>query len=290
MKFSKLTKFVCALAIGSVLATGIVPMQAEAAPKKATADLTYVSQVFDADYYYNQYSDVAQVIGKDTNKLLNHYVTYGIKEGRNASAGFNATNYRNNYADLKKAFGTDMMAFCRHYVEYGKNEGRNAIDVLVAPDEAEVIAQTGSVISTYSTKFDAKIARATNVKLAASQINGKVLQPGETFSFLGSILPRTIENGYVVAPVFSNKKVSKGVGGGICQVSSTIYAAVTGTSCTVNERHAHSLPVSYIPKGMDATVSAPSLDFRFTNSYDRPLLLTVEAGDNGVLTVTITLQ
>lgn len=288
MKSKKLAKVVCALAISSVLAGGFSPVSAQAAKTVNKVDTTYISQVFDAEYYFNEYQDVANVFGMNPDKLLEHYVEYGMKEGRNASATFNAVHYKNNYADLKKAFGGDLAAYCRHYIEYGKQEGRNAFDVLVASEEEIELECTE--IATYTTKFNAKIGRATNVKLAASQIDGKVLQPGEQFSFLGSITPRTLENGYVVATVFSGGKKSKGIGGGICQVSSTIYAAVSSTSVSIDERHSHSLPVDYVPKGMDATVSAPSLDFRFTNTYDKPMVLSVEATDAGVLTVTVSLQ
>lgn len=287
MKRQGFAKLVCAFVISSLLTITFSPLQAEAAVKKSSkVDLTYVSQVFDAEYYYNQYSDVANAFGRNRDKLLEHYVTYGIRERRNASATFNVTTYKNNYADLKKAFGSDTFAYFRHYMEYGKAEERNAIDVLVEPERSGA----GTVIASYTTHFDAAIARATNVRLAAEQVDGRVLQPQETFSFLGSLTPRTKENGYVVATVFSGGKVSKGIGGGICQVSSTIYAAVLGTDCRVDERHAHSLGVSYIPKGMDATVSSPSLDFRFTNTYEQPMLIGVTASDEGELTVTISLQ
>lgn len=274
-----LAVMVCVLVMGGTT----IPSQAA---KAGQADNTYVKQVFDAEYYYNTYPDVAAAFGNNYELLLRHYSTYGIYEGRNASASFNATNYKNNYSDLKAAFGGNLFSYCRHYIEYGIAEGRNAIDVLAAPETVEA----GSVIAVYSTEFDASIPRATNVRLAASQIDGKILQPQETFSFLGSITPRTIQNGYVVAPIFSGGKVSSGVGGGICQVSSTIYAAILGTSCTIVERHSHSLPVTYVPKGMDATVASPSLDFRFTNSYEQPMLIRCAAEDNGVLTVTISLQ
>lgn len=285
MKTGKFLRTLCIAAVCCLVLCGFNPMVAQAAKKSTGTNRTYAGEVFDADYYYNTYPDVAAAIGMNPAKLLDHYVTYGIREGRNASAVFNATIYKNNYSDLKVAFGANLFSYCHHYAEYGIAEGRNAIDNL-NPNAA----QGGSVIASYSTEFNTKIGRATNVRLAASQIDGIVLQPNDTFSFLGSITPRTLENGYVVATVFSGGKVSKGIGGGICQVSSTLYAAVLGTTCTVNERHSHSLSVSYVPKGMDATVSAPSLDFRFTNTYSQPLLINASEDSDGVLTVTLTLQ
>ncbi|MCR5719278.1 MAG: VanW family protein [Lachnospiraceae bacterium] len=281
----KSVKTIKCLVLCMVMALSLVTPKTEA--KAASLGSTYVKQVFDADYYYNTYPDVAQAMGNNYNKLYNHYVKFGMNEGRNASAGFNVNTYRNNYDDLDKAFGNDMNSYFKHYVEYGMAEGRSA-----DPGEATVVAYkngpTANVIGTYSTKFSTKIKRAINVRNAASQINGKLVEPGETFSFLGSILPRTEANGYVVAPIFVNKQISEGLGGGICQVSSTIHAAVKGTDCTIVERHAHSLPVSYIPEGWDATVSSPSLDFRFKNTYDSTIKISITA-DNGVLSVTLSL-
>ncbi|MCQ2540054.1 MAG: VanW family protein [Acetatifactor sp.] len=282
MKTKKIIRVLASFVLCVVLAAGAFPMEAQAA-KYSKTDLNYISQVFDAEYYYNTYEDVAKALGNNPSKLLDHYVTHGIREGRNASATFNFSVYKGNYADLKKAFGSNKVSYFRHYIEHGMAEGRNAIDWLVEPPVK------GNVIASYTTQYDAKIGRATNVQLAASQIDGMVLEAGETFSFLGSITPRTLENGYVMATVFSGGKKSKGIGGGICQVSSTIYAAILGTDCEIVERHSHSLPVSYVPKGMDATVSAPSLDFRFTNTYNQPMMLSVTAED-GVLTVDISLQ
>lgn len=270
---------------------GIAPMKVSAAPNTAwtAIETECARQIFDAQYYYDTYPDVAAAFGMDENKLFEHYLNFGIAENRNASESFNVLVYKSNYPDLNQAFGDSLGLYFKHYVEFGLNEGRNAI-VPLNPVEVLVVpgGESGNseIISMYTTNYNHKIARATNVCLAASQINGKVILPGETFSFLSSITPRTRENGYVVATVFSGGKVSKGIGGGICQVSSTLYAAVLGTDCVVNERHAHSLPVSYIPKGMDATVSSPNLDFRFTNTYDYPIMLTVSA-DTGVLTVAI---
>lgn len=287
MKKNKLFRFLTMIVMCALMVASIPVMNSSAAPK---TDLSFLNQVFDAEYYYNTYPDVAAAFGNDSAKLLNHYVTFGMAEGRNASANFNATVYKNNYPDLQAAFGDDDYAYIRHYVEFGMAEGRNASNGQVFVTANAAPSTQGTVVGTYSTKFNAKIPRATNVRLAATQVNGRVLQPGETFSFLNSITPRTRENGYVVAPVFSNKRVSTGIGGGICQVSSTIYAAVLGSSCRVDERHPHSLPVTYMPKDMDATVSAPSLDFRFTNTYDQPLLMSVVESETGVLTVNLILQ
>lgn len=81
--------------------------------------------MFDASYYSAAYPDVAAAYGNNADALLNHFISFGVKEGRNASAEFNPQAYRQRYEDLQAAFGSDMAAYCRHYVAYGKAEGRN---------------------------------------------------------------------------------------------------------------------------------------------------------------------
>lgn len=260
---------------------------------------------FDADYYYNTYPDVAAAIGNNTEALFQHYVTFGIKEGRSASAEFNVQAYRQRYADLQAAYGDDLAGYCRHYAVFGKAEGRNASadgQTMVAPAESsaqenpsENIAEEqpadtfGNVIGTCTTTYDAKIPRANNVALAAQRINGVVLKPGQGFSFSQTVLPRTRANGYVEAPIFVSGEVSTGIGGGICQVSSTLYAAMIRAGLPATERHPHSRPVDYLPKGYDATIAGNRLDLKFTNIFSQPLLIQASA-NNGVLTVTLILQ
>ena len=267
---------------------------------------------FDATYYYNTYPDVAAAMGNNTQALFNHYVTFGIKEGRSASAEFNVQAYRQRYADLQVAFGSDLAAYCRHYMNFGKAEGRNARadgqGVVIAvstvslstdtvneqpvneqPANEQPVSAAGDAIGTCTTTYDANIPRANNVVLAAQRVNGVVVQPGQGFSFSQTVLPRTRANGYVEAPIFVSGKTAVGIGGGICQVSSTLYAAMISAGLPATERHPHSRPVDYLPKGYDATIAGNRLDLKFTNTFSRPLLIQASAS-NGVLTVTLVLQ
>lgn len=265
---------------------------------------TLSTSVFDPSYYYNSNPDLQAAYGYDENALLNHYLTFGLKEGRSGSAEFNAATYKNNYSDLSQTFGNDYLSYCYHYMNFGKTEGRNAASpqgnvtsqasttTTTASTTATVTAPlSGTVLASYSTNYDATIPRATNIAVAVSRINGIVIQPNASFSFSQTILPRTTENGYVVAPVFVNKKVSTGVGGGICQVSSTLYAALLSAGIPATERYAHSLPVSYIPSGMDATISGNSKDLKFTNTTNKPITISASTnGGNGTLTITLLQQ
>jgi len=135
--------------------------------------------------------------------------------------------------------------------------------------EANLFSTTlGSYTSDFSSSSE---NRASNVKKAAEAVNGKILMPGDTFSYNGTIGNPSLANGYKVASVFENGKTAQGVGGGVCQVSSTLYSAVLYADLSVVERHNHSLTVGYVPNGQDATVSYGSLDFRFKNNTEYPV-------------------
>jgi vancomycin resistance protein YoaR len=115
--------------------------------------------------------------------------------------------------------------------------------------------------------------RGENIKLAVSKINGRILAPGEVFSFNDIVGPRTAEGGYQTAHTYSAGKVVDGIGGGICQVSSTLYNAVLKADLNVVERRNHMFTVGYVPYGQDATVSYGTTDFRFSNSTRWPIKL-----------------
>lgn len=254
-------------------------MSAMAAPAALT-NLT-----FDADYYYNTNLDLQVALGYDYNKLYRHYLDFGLAEGRSGSAEFNCQIYRNNYPDLQSAFGNDLYSICVHYEQNGKAEGRNAIasnTVFTAP----AAAPAGTLIGGYSTAYDPNASRAVNVFVAASRINGVVVQPGESFSFNRTILPRTAANGYVNGYVIMGNRFVPGIGGGICQVSSTLYAAMVSANLPATERHPHSLRVDYIPDGLDATISGNILDLKFTNIFAQPIQIQA-AADQGILTILI---
>ena len=120
--------------------------------------------------------------------------------------------------------------------------------------------------------------RAANVELAAKLINRTILLPGDEFSYNGSVGPRTAARGFKAASVYENNKMVDGLGGGICQTSSTLYAAVLYADLQVTERHEHSLEITYAPLGMDATVAYGSLDFRFKNNTSMPIKITTSWG------------
>ena len=128
--------------------------------------------------------------------------------------------------------------------------------------------------------------RLNNIILASAAINGLVLEPGEDFSFNRTVGKRTAAAGYKSAPMFSGGQTVMAIGGGICQVSSTIYSAIKDSDLRIKERHPHGQPISYLPRGRDATVSWGTLDFKFVNNTDFPLRIDVDV-DGRTLTVRV---
>lgn len=241
-----------------------------------SGDIDY-SAVFDAQYYYNTYPDVQQTIGFDEEGLLKHFIDSGMREGRTGKADFNVRSYMKNNLDLLSVYGIkDLSAYYYHYIQSGKAEGRSTG---YAPGNTDEIAS-------FSTQYNTEEDRAVNVELAAQRINGIVIQPGKYFSFSNSILSRTTQNGYVVAPSFASGRVVSSVGGGICQVSSTLYVAMMLSSIPATERYPHSLTVDYVPKGLDSAIVEGVKDLRFKNPYDYPVRIDSSA-ENGTLTVSI---
>ena len=475
-----------------VIAVVAYPTRAEAASQ---SNQNAYRAIFDASYYYNSYPDVAAVCGMDENALFEHFINFGIYEGRSCSTAFNPQVYRQRYTDLQQVFGNDMAAYCQHYVLYGRNEGRDAsaggqaatpiagsasvsrvtitenhptgegldkqevkierdaegknarieqtgdgqkedstkrvktdnvkkveqdgaktetnkITETAKEEEKKIEAKTkttetvktaeiekeeekkieaktkttgtakevekktedkiktakteetntktvkesekksksetksevknesnaeksetakniksteeilatelpeasisetdvkmvksaaterkpsetpkakGQVIGTYTTEYEDNISRAVNVELAAERINGIEVQPGGKFSFSNTILERTAANGYVNGPVYVKGKEVQGIGGGVCQVSSTLYAAMVDAGLKATERHAHSMPVDYVPQNLDATIAGDYLDLKFTNTFSQTLLIEAQA-ENGTLTVTLVLE
>ena len=127
------------------------------------------------------------------------------------------------------------------------------------------------VLGSVSTNHTGDANRNTNLKLAAKALNGKLIRPGETFSYNKTLGERTEAKGYKPAGAYMAGKTVKTVGGGICQVSSTLYYACLKADLEIVERTAHGYTVSYMPYGMDATVSWGSLDYKFKNNTDYPI-------------------
>ena len=123
--------------------------------------------------------------------------------------------------------------------------------------------------------------RINNVRLAANSINGVVLMPGEQFDYNECLGERTTERGYKAAGAYSGGEVVQEVGGGICQVSSSLYYAALLANLQIDTRTCHYFPVGYLPAGLDATVSWGGPEFRFTNNTDWPIKIEASVNESG---------
>ena len=141
-------------------------------------------------------------------------------------------------------------------------------------------ADFSTMISSCSTKYRVGQDRSVNVANAARYLNGAILLPGQGMSASTQFRPRTVVNGYGLGDAITGNTHTKVVGGGICQVSSTLYMAVKNANLKVNQRHKHSEPVSYAPNGDDATVVYGLKDFSFVNNTTDTIYITVYVENN----------
>lgn len=155
--------------------------------------------------------------------------------------------------------------------------------------DVEELKQISDVLATCTTSFETSdAARSANVRNACNKVNGTVLFPGEEFSTLATIAPFTERNGYYPAGSYAAGKVVDSVGGGICQVSSTLYNAVLYSELEVTNRANHAMAVSYVKIGLDATVSEDSgIDFTFVNNTGYPIYIEGYTTTSKRITMTI---
>jgi len=152
----------------------------------------------------------------------------------------------------------------------------------------EEVTQLGeAVVASFKTTFNSGvIGRSKNIDLSAKAINNIIIGTGDSFSFNTTVGPSDAEHGYQPAPEVDDGKLVDGIGGGICQTSSTLYNAIDQLGVSYIEKHHHSLHVGYVPTGRDATVSYGGKDFRFKNTTGVPLLLKAYV-NKGSLTVEV---
>ena len=152
------------------------------------------------------------------------------------------------------------------------------------PQLQKLLTPPVTLLSEAITSFDPKnLNRSQNLLLAASALHGLVIEPGEEFSFNRAVGKRSAARGYRIAIVFEDGKQVPGLGGGVCQVSSTVYQAALKADMTITERHPHSLPVAYAKAGSDATVAWGSKDLRWRNDTKSPVQLVCNIKEGRLL-------
>jgi vancomycin resistance protein YoaR len=138
----------------------------------------------------------------------------------------------------------------------------------------EALSSIHDVLGTFSTSFSSSGAsRSKNLQVGSSKINTRVLMPGETLSGYECMHPFTVSNGYATAAAYENGQVVDSVGGGVCQISTTLYNAVLRAELLVAQRQNHSMVVSYVKPSQDAAIAGTYKDLKFTNNYSTPIYI-----------------
>lgn len=171
------------------------------------------------------------------------------------------------------------------------NTGGDSIDLPVKTVQPKVRQSDFSgitgVIASYSTKYRTwQRDRTHNLVTAAGALNGTLIKPGEVFSYNEVVGPRQPSRGYRKAPIFVRGEVEQGIGGGVCQVSTTLYNAALLANMEIVSRAHHSRPVDYAPIGRDATVAYPSPDLKFKNTTPAPVYISASVG-GGMVNITL---
>lgn len=200
-------------------------------------------------------SDISYKYGKDGSKLLEKLLSEEIEKSLEQKDAINKViNINAIYEDDKQTISIDDLK------------------------------SVNSKISTYSTTYSPSGGRGSNVENAANKLDNMVLMPGDEFSYENAVGPVIQSNGYTYAPVISGGKLIQGIGGGVCQVSSTLYNTMLNSGILPTERRNHSKPVSYVPRGLDATLASGSIDYKFINTLEYPIVINTSCS-NGNLTI-----
>ncbi len=158
-----------------------------------------------------------------------------------------------------------------------------AVDTVKPRGDTETLSKIKDKLGTYTTKYESSGAdRSANVATGCKHINGTILYPGEQFSVYEHVSPFTEENGYHLAGSYLNGLVVESLGGGICQVSTTLYQAVLRAELQVDERSNHSMVVDYVPHGGDAAIAGTAKDFKFTNNTEYPIYIAGQTGGKAI--------
>ncbi|AWI03009.1 VanW family protein [Clostridium drakei] len=234
---------------------------------------------FDLKFYYDE---------KPVKELINNIQSEVNKDPVNASLEIG----KGNLNVISEVNGKKLEKDKLEKETFSKMNGSIVQDVNVtalvkqipAKIKGESLKSIDALIGTYSTNYAASSSeRANNIALATNSINGKILMPGEVFSFNDTVGERTEERGYEPAPVIIGNKLESGLGGGICQVSTTLYNAVNRSGMTSIEREHHTMPVHYVPQGMDATVDYGNIDYKFKNIYQYPVYIQAYISSRNII-------
>lgn len=197
---------------------------------------------------------------------------------------------KENDAQGTESAGKPAAGLMRDFSEDGQGADETGADEPKTPQDPPHITEVPQkklLVSEFTTYYStANTARAGNIARAAELLNGLVIEPGEVFSCSTAIGPITEENGYFPAGTYVQGRVEDGIGGGVCQISTTLYNAALYAKLTVVERSPHSMAVAYVDPARDAAIAGDYKDLKLRNDYEYPVMISASAKD-GALTIAI---
>lgn len=206
-----------------------------------------------------------------------------VKEGKDAQLTFGKDGF--SYLPEERGSALDhrrLVQDVTHALACGESEIFPVYRELIPEVTEEMLRERTKLLASFTTAYDpANSSRSANIALAASRITGTVMESGECFSFNGCVGARTLENGFREAPIIVDGAFVSGVGGGVCQASTTLFGAALRAGLEIVESRPHSLSVGYVAPSQDAMVSSSS-DLKFVNPYPTPIYISGEAKDGEV--------
>lgn len=239
-------------------------------PEKKNYDFVF-------SYNKDKYNSFLDSISKETNVVpINSSIRI---DGGSITTTDSQGGYTLNYDELKANLDSAMKDISP------KAEVALTSTLLPVPEtiKKEALLGVTNKVSTFTTSYPAGPS-GYNLQIAAKNIDNSLLMPGESFSCEKGIGPTTAENGFVLANTYVSGKVVKNYGGGVCQVSSTLYNTMLRAGIIPFERQNHMMTVSYVPMGLDATLADNAIDLKFKNETEYPIVINTVAG-NGSLTI-----
>lgn len=252
---------------------------------KELKDLEHENKIYDIALSFNE-GAVTSVIEEQCASFNQEAVDATLSKTEN---GFEVVPGQNGLiVDVAKS-----AAAVKEYLDSQWTKQKDdTVDLVVVVDEprgkTEELMQVKDVLGSFTTSFKTSASgRSANVRNGCKLINGTLLYPGEQLSVYEKVSPFTEENGYYMAGSYLNGLVVESLGGGICQVSSTLYNAVIRAELQVDERYNHSMVVSYVDLSADAAISGTAKDFKFTNTSEYPIYIEGYTTENKNITFTI---
>lgn len=217
-----------------------------------------------------------------------YFIVYNVGNKNNEQGNYEATRTEANANNTENNIEEENN---KEKKDEEKKEQQNEEEQQIQQQEQQA-QPVETEIASYTTKIVTKDSgRQKNIQITCNTLNGTIVEPGETFSFCGTVGKATSEKGYEKADIFdANGKKIKGLGGGNCQISSTLYNAVLSIpTLKVTERHAHSNKVPYIESGKDAAVAYGSCDLKFQNNTGYKIKILASTNGSEVTTKIISL-